>query len=145
MREEIVAGLKNAMARGTSLEQAVQSFINAGYNSSEVSEAANFLSNSAMNIANPAVKSPALSLLPKISAPIPPPQSAIGSPIQPSPSSPDMHNPYNLMHSVQDKNTLEAKKRKKRLIVALSAALLVILIGIVVVIMMKDKIGNLFG
>lgn len=145
MREEIVAGLKNAIARGSSIEQATQSFINAGYNPSEVSEAANFLSNSAMSVSNPAIKSPALPLLPKISSITPPPQSAIGSPIQPSPSSPDMHNPYAIMHTVQDKNNQEAHNKKKGLIVALSVALLIILIGIVVVIMMKDKIGNIFG
>ena len=41
MKEEIVAGLRNAMERGYSLEQAIQSFINAGYNPLDVREAAN--------------------------------------------------------------------------------------------------------
>ena len=36
MREEILAGIKNAMDRGSTLEQAMQSFINAGYNPAEV-------------------------------------------------------------------------------------------------------------
>jgi hypothetical protein len=40
MRDEIVAGIRNALDRGYSLQQAVQSFINAGYNPSEVNEAA---------------------------------------------------------------------------------------------------------
>ena len=39
-REELVMGLKNAVARGQSLESAIKSFISAGYNSQEVSEAA---------------------------------------------------------------------------------------------------------
>jgi hypothetical protein len=43
MNEEILAGLKNAMERGTSLEAAVDSFINAGYNPLEVKEAAQII------------------------------------------------------------------------------------------------------
>jgi hypothetical protein len=50
VREDIVAGLKNAMARGQSLEQAVQSFIRAGYNDLEVREAAKSLSFGASSI-----------------------------------------------------------------------------------------------
>jgi hypothetical protein len=44
MNEEIFSGLKNAKERGSSVEEAAQSFINAGYNPSEVREAASFLS-----------------------------------------------------------------------------------------------------
>jgi len=44
MRDEIVAGLKNALARGQKLEQAAQSFINAGYNPQEVKAAYHVLS-----------------------------------------------------------------------------------------------------
>jgi nitrogen fixation/metabolism regulation signal transduction histidine kinase len=40
MRDEIWAGLKNALERGESLDKAVQSFISAGYNPNEVQEAA---------------------------------------------------------------------------------------------------------
>ena len=43
-KEEIKAGLKNAVERGYSLEQAKQSFINAGYNPGLVEEAASSLS-----------------------------------------------------------------------------------------------------
>ena len=39
-REDIIAGLRNALERGFSLEQAVQSFINAGYYPMDVQEAA---------------------------------------------------------------------------------------------------------
>ena len=39
-KEEILAGLKQAIERGESLEQAKQSFINAGYNPRDVEEAA---------------------------------------------------------------------------------------------------------
>lgn len=44
MQDEIVAGLKNAMERGYTLEQAIQSFINAGYNPQEVKAAGDSLS-----------------------------------------------------------------------------------------------------
>lgn len=40
MKDDIAAGLKNAIERGYSLEQAVQSFINAGYNPIQVKQAA---------------------------------------------------------------------------------------------------------
>jgi len=41
MREDIYGGLKNAMERGATLEQAINSFVNSGYNEAEVREAAN--------------------------------------------------------------------------------------------------------
>ncbi|MDO8509286.1 MAG: hypothetical protein Q7S27_06425 [Nanoarchaeota archaeon] len=44
MIEEIAGGLKNAIERGSTLEQAVQSFITAGYNPVEVRQAAQSLS-----------------------------------------------------------------------------------------------------
>ena len=44
MKEEIMHGIKSAMERGSGLEQAGQSFINAGYNEKEVREAINMLS-----------------------------------------------------------------------------------------------------
>ncbi len=52
MRDEIWAGLKNAIERGQTLEQAIQSFINAGYNAAEVREAATAIGEGASNIAN---------------------------------------------------------------------------------------------
>ena len=42
-KEEVAAGLKNAIEKGESLEKAKQSFINAGYNISEVQSAAEML------------------------------------------------------------------------------------------------------
>ena len=49
-REEIIGGLKNALERGNSLEKAVQSFINSGYNPQEVHAAATALSQGATAI-----------------------------------------------------------------------------------------------
>ena len=44
IKDEIIGGLTNAMEHGSTLEQAVQSFINAGYNSQEVRVVAQQLS-----------------------------------------------------------------------------------------------------
>ncbi|MDO8516494.1 MAG: hypothetical protein Q7S33_00050 [Nanoarchaeota archaeon] len=50
---EIIGGLRNALERGQSIERAVQSFINAGYNPRTVQEAANELSSGVTQIVNP--------------------------------------------------------------------------------------------
>jgi hypothetical protein len=42
-REEIIAGLRNAVERGQSIQQAMQSMINAGYQVNEVQEASRFI------------------------------------------------------------------------------------------------------
>ncbi len=56
MREEIIVGMRNALERGESIERAVQTFINAGYNPFEVRAAAQMISgynNASTPIANP--------------------------------------------------------------------------------------------
>jgi hypothetical protein len=53
MRDEIWAGLKNAIERGATLDQAIESFISAGYNPVEVREAANSLGFGAVGMLNP--------------------------------------------------------------------------------------------
>lgn len=57
MLDEIKSGIQNAMERGYSLEEAVNSFISAGYNPVEVREAANALSTGVTNVVNPNAKS----------------------------------------------------------------------------------------
>ena len=44
MKEEIISGLRNATQRGTPIEIAMQSFINAGYSETDVKEAVESLS-----------------------------------------------------------------------------------------------------
>jgi hypothetical protein len=53
MSEEIAAGLKNAIERGVSIENAIQSFINSGYNPVEVKAAAQSLQEGAFPIVYP--------------------------------------------------------------------------------------------
>ena len=43
VRQDIVAGLRNALERGYSLEQAKKTLLNSGYNQGDVLEAANYL------------------------------------------------------------------------------------------------------
>ena len=45
VREDILAGLKQAVSRGESLRQAMMSFYKAGYRKEEIEEAARFLQN----------------------------------------------------------------------------------------------------
>mgnify|MGYP001579571478 CR=1 FL=1 len=47
-KDEIAAGIRNAMERGSSVEDAIQSFINAGYNPNEVEEAASAINPSSI-------------------------------------------------------------------------------------------------
>lgn len=53
MKDEIAAGLRNALEREQSLEQATQSFVNAGYNPHEVAAAADFVSQGVSDIVYP--------------------------------------------------------------------------------------------
>jgi len=53
MKEEILTGLRNAMERGSSLEEAAKSLTNAGYSEIEVKEASSSLTLGATSITSP--------------------------------------------------------------------------------------------
>lgn len=57
MKDEIQAGIKNAIERGYTIDEAIQSFISAGYNPVEVKEAASTIDSNIIPIINQ-VKSP---------------------------------------------------------------------------------------
>ena len=57
-KEEIIAGLKNAVENGSSLEQAKASFLNSGYNPKEVEQAAREIS---AGVLHPVQKLPQMS------------------------------------------------------------------------------------
>ncbi|MEA3330047.1 MAG: hypothetical protein U9Q06_04865, partial [Nanoarchaeota archaeon] len=65
-RQDIVAGLKNALERGEPITKAKQSLINAGYSLNEVNEAANYLTGGAVEVNIPKTPQP---------KPTPPPQT----------------------------------------------------------------------
>ena len=50
MKEEIVGGIRNGLARGESLEKTMQTLVNAGYSTHEVREAASIVSPSASGL-----------------------------------------------------------------------------------------------
>ena len=65
VREDLVAGLRNAVERGNSLESAKQSFLNAGYSSEDVEQAVNYLHSGSVLAAQPQqLKKPADSVQP---------------------------------------------------------------------------------
>jgi len=50
VRQELIGGLRNAIERGCSLEEAKRSFISAGYSSAEVEEASQYLHEGSLNM-----------------------------------------------------------------------------------------------
>ena len=52
-KDDLTGGIKNAVQHGATIEKAVQSFINAGYNPAEVKQAADSLSQGVSTITNP--------------------------------------------------------------------------------------------
>lgn len=56
VREEIVAGLRNAIERGQSIQQAMQSMANAGYQTNEIQEASKYVNLGATGLMQQAPK-----------------------------------------------------------------------------------------
>jgi len=75
VRKDLIAGLKNAIERGYSLEQAKQSFITAGYNREDVEEAVQFMQSGSI-IASPEIQMPASAVEPSKQRQIPEKQQA---------------------------------------------------------------------
>lgn len=89
--EEIVAGLKNALERGQSLKSAMMSFYQAGYDKTEIEEAARALAEFKVE---PVISKPEVPLLTDIpqprapaitQMPVPAKKVEIPSPVQPKP------------------------------------------------------------
>jgi cobalamin biosynthesis Mg chelatase CobN len=71
VKEDIVGGLKNAIERGENLEQAKQTFINAGYSADEVEQAAASLGGIIASIATPQTQPTSQQIPPKQSKQLP--------------------------------------------------------------------------
>ena len=87
MRDDIYGGLKNAIERGATLDQAVRSFINAGYSESEVREAAKSFMPPVLSVTNPSTTPNTTNSIQKRPMPIQarPPQQQQSPPAQPNP------------------------------------------------------------
>src|SRR3989344_1349632 len=108
MKEEIVGGLKNALERGSYLEQAVQSFINAGYNAAEIRDAAALISQGATPLLHPEAATPAVMPVPPVQTPQKSP-SAENLPRAPAPVSLPPQQPQPIQQ--QSFNSMPAPRR----------------------------------
>ena len=168
MKDEVAQGIKNAMERGQSLESAIASFINAGYSSIEVHQAAESLNNSASSLL-PLQQASADYMgtpdtpyqKPEPSSPSPTPvQAPVSAPISPSPAVSPVQKPSQLSQllqfhqSSQSSQSLPLSKPSepnqeggvsKVKVIVLSAILLLLLIGLAASIFFKDAIAALIG
>ena len=126
MREDIIAGLKNALERGESLEKAVQSFINAGYNPAEVREAAESLSQGSMSISNPEAER---LQLPAPRMQLPPPPS-LQMPSQQMPQQlPQMQASYKRLNDIRPMPEVRRGHGKRTALIIILIIILLLLIG----------------
>lgn len=115
-KEEIIGGLKNALEKGYSLEQAKISFINAGYNPRDVEDSASFIASGGV------LTMPAVNV-----APIMKVSDLSGG--QPAPSA--STSPAQQLPVMQRKTEIKPKKsRRTFVIVLLLSVVLSLLLGI---------------
>tara|TARA_Y100000310_G_scaffold322353_1_gene381292 strand:+ start:1162 stop:1533 length:372 start_codon:yes stop_codon:yes gene_type:complete len=110
---EIMHGLKNAIQRGSSLEQARKSFINAGYNEGDVNEAARALQGS-------------LSQYPELDSAHP--SSLTTTSQQPqTPTTPPHQQPEQISQPQQTNQIKKPKKSKKKIIILIIILVLLLI------------------
>ena len=159
-KEEIKAGLRNALERGENLAQAMQSFANAGYNVPEIQQAAQELqytysSNQQVSEQETDKKEEAIKKqsffkrffrtkekkqIPKIQEPIDAPHSQQKEKpdllkIPPAPNTPEQKQ-------LQEKE--QGKRKRKTWIVVLLIFILIILFGILFLIFLGENILKMF-
>lgn len=132
-RPEIIAGLRNAVERGYSLNQAVQSFINSGYNRQDVLDSARNLNEAVISripITPPEVKQPerpeTISALHSFQT-----QQLIKQPIS------------NI--TVQAQKPKTERKSKIGWIILLSGLLLILVVFLLIFIFAKEQILDFFS
>lgn len=168
MNDELTGAIRNALERGFSLDQAIQSLINAGYNPAEVKESAKFFNQSASSISSsvtvigpseekPKVKS-VLSFQKKPVQPVQKPQIQQVQPSQVQQPIPQIQQkPANIEKQIQQsypqistqsmqapaRNPIDIERERKQTI-AMLLAILILLLGMVILILMfKTEILNL--
>ena len=121
MRDEISAGLKIAIERGASLEEAAQTFINAGYNPVEVREAANTL--------GPGITSQVTQQNFQVQTPVqaqPPISQAQAQQTFMPPSSPSTTQTYKKSFSSQGQQDIGSKSKRMQIIILCITLLLLV-------------------
>ncbi len=133
MKEEIIGGIRNALERGESIENAMQTFINAGYSAIEVRGAAGMLAPSATGVlygergtaVNQAVqKAPST---PGTKPPSSPPQTSSASSAPPSAAPAKPQTGANAFGGTQPPATFKGKKTA--IILAIILIVLVLVLG----------------
>ncbi|OGJ22122.1 hypothetical protein A3K73_07605 [Candidatus Pacearchaeota archaeon RBG_13_36_9] len=125
VRDDIVAGLKNGLERGVSIETAKQSLLNAGYSADEVQEGVNSLNSDSVLAMQQPFRNPASS-------------------VQPSPR---QMRPQNQPVSQQ----ASAKKEgggffaENWKIISLVVVLILLMAAFAIVLLFKDTISGWFG
>ncbi len=142
-REDIIGGLKVALSKGETLEEAMQSFYNSGYKKEEIEEAARVLQSGGFQqqLANtieakPIVK--ALQLQPPIQQPIIQQNSPVQQPILPP--QPTFSAQQQIIAPKQNVSAYESKKRPDVVTVLLILILLILLGILVSVFLFKDQL-----
>ncbi|MFH1290508.1 MAG: hypothetical protein ABIH92_03805 [Nanoarchaeota archaeon] len=145
MNNDLVAGLRNAISHGSSLDEAINSFISAGYNSTDVREAAQLVGGGASQIAHPLASNPPQKS-PTSAQQLPsPPQSNVqqNPPSPPTQTGPVANSPNNKANPSQI--SLNPSQQKKSswlpwIIVYLIALVLILVGGLVIWIYFPDLI-----
>ena len=146
MSDEIRGGLKNAMERGASLESAIQSFINAGYNADDVTNAARSLSQGVMTMLN----NPNTEKLPIIMQQKQPQQTQRTQQLSTQvtqPTQQTMQQPAQQIQQIQQlpklQDTMQSEKKptkKKTIWIILLIALLVFVGALIVLTIYQDEV-----
>ena len=154
MRDYIFSGLKNAIEHGTPIDRAVQSFINAGYNPSEVKQAAEYLQQGVMPIVEQKPQIPMQQTPPQKTPYQTPQTSPVQKPfqnplqIQPKPlptmqiaQQPQMQQPMPIQTpQAQQTQQVEQKKGISGTVIFLIVLLLVLLGALAALILFKERI-----
>ncbi|MBS3089395.1 hypothetical protein J4461_00765 [Candidatus Pacearchaeota archaeon] len=128
MKDEIIGGIRNALERGATLEEAVKSFVNAGYNPAEVREAASMLATSASIIAQP---SHASNISPPFSNP----------PILPNPEVQKSQTPAILQNNDNIRtNASPQPKKTNKVFISLLILFLGLIALLILLVIFKDSI-----
>jgi len=136
IKEEIVSGLKQAIERGYSLEQAKQSFVNAGYNNRDISD-------SASSLGGIITSNPEISNIPQISQ-----MSSVPNILPPEISStPPQQTPPELSQIPPQPTQLpqETQTKSKTLVIILIVILILIVLGLAALFLFKDQILGLLN
>lgn len=144
INEEILGGLKSAIERGESIQKAMMTFYNSGYQKEQIEEAARFLSQ------NPLAMPSAASKLPVPEVPKP-----VSSGLVPLPPSPSYSQNNQIASNYGEKSAqktpqaqaskYEGKKSDKTLITIL-IIVLVLLFGVLgAIFFFRNEIINLFS